>query len=150
THLRGRAGMVAAVLGLDRKEEVVLFETAARALERTGLADVAAVPAGALSLGQLRLVEIARALALDPLVLLLDEPAAGLRVGEKKALARLLRELRQEGITVLLVEHDMELVFSISDRITVLHLGKVLAEGEPAAIRSNPVVVSAYLGSTAQ
>ncbi|MEW6644796.1 MAG: branched-chain amino acid ABC transporter ATP-binding protein/permease [Pseudomonadota bacterium] len=145
-HLRGRAGMVAAVLGLDRKEEVVLFETASRALERIGLADVAAVPAGALSLGQLRLVEIARALALDPLVLLLDEPAAGLRVGEKKALARLLRELRQEGISVLLVEHDMDFVMSLADHLVVLDFGTRIAEGDAGAISGNPRVIEAYLG----
>lgn len=145
-HLRGRASMVRAILGRDRKEEIVLFETASRQLERTGLAEVALAPVGTLSLGQLRLLEIARALALDPLVLLLDEPAAGLRVGEKKALARLLRELRQEGISVLLVEHDMDFVMSLADHLVVLDFGTRIAEGDAPSVRDNPRVVEAYLG----
>lgn len=145
-HLRGRASMIAAVLGLDRKEEVVLFETAHRQLVRTSLADVAQEPAEALSLGQLRLIEIARALALDPLLLLLDEPAAGLRVGEKRALAKLLRDLRQEGVSVLLVEHDMDFVMSLADHLVVLDFGTRIAEGDAPSVRDNPRVVEAYLG----
>jgi branched-chain amino acid transport system ATP-binding protein/branched-chain amino acid transport system permease protein len=145
-HLRGRASMLTAVLGLDRKEEIVLFETASRQLDRTGLASVALAPAGTLSLGQLRLLEIARALALDPLLLLLDEPAAGLRVGEKKALARLLRELRQEGLSVLLVEHDMDFVMSLADHLVVLDFGTRIAEGDAPSVRDNPRVIEAYLG----
>jgi len=145
-HLRGRAGMLKAVLGLDRKEEIVLFETASRQLDRTGLAAAALAPAGTLSLGQLRLLEIARALALDPLLLLLDEPAAGLRVGEKKALAKLLRDLRQEGVSVLLVEHDMDFVMSLADHLVVLDFGARIAEGNATSVRDNPRVVEAYLG----
>ncbi len=145
-HLRGRASMLGAIVGLDRKEEIVLFETASRQLDRVGLGAIARAPVGTLSLGQLRLLEIARALALDPLVLLLDEPAAGLRVGEKKALARLLRELRQEGISVLLVEHDMDFVMSLADHLVVLDFGTRIAEGDAPSVRDNPRVVEAYLG----
>ena len=145
-HLRGRAAMPTAVLALDRTEEIVLFETAHRQLARTGLSDVALQPAHTLSLGQLRLLEVARALALDPLLLLLDEPAAGLRVGEKKALARLLRELRQEGISILLVEHDMDFVLSLADHLVVLDFGTRIAEGDAQAVRDNPRVIDAYLG----
>src|SRR5690606_31335996 len=116
-HLRGRAGIARAMTGLDRREEMVLFDIARRQIERVGLTEVALQPAGSLALGQLRLVEVARALALDPILLLLDEPAAGLRVGEKKALAKLLRELRAEGISILLVEHDMDFVMNLADHL---------------------------------
>jgi ABC-type branched-subunit amino acid transport system ATPase component len=145
-HLRGSAGLVRAILDLDRAEEALLFANAERQLERVGLADVAFKPAGTLALGQLRLVEVARALCLNPVLLLLDEPAAGLRVGEKKALARLLREVRSQGIGVLLVEHDMDFVMSLADRIVVLDFGTRIAEGIPSAIRNDPVVLEAYLG----
>ena len=145
-HLRGSAGLVRAILDLDRAEEALLFANAQRQLERVGLADVAFKPAGTLALGQLRLVEVARALCLNPVLLLLDEPAAGLRVGEKKALARLLREVRSQGISVLLVEHDMDFVMSLADRLVVLDFGTRIAEGIPSVIRKDPVVLEAYLG----
>jgi branched-chain amino acid transport system permease protein len=145
-HLRGSAGLVRAILDLDRAEEALLFAAAQRQLDRVGLADVTFKPAGTLALGQLRLVEVARALCLNPVLLLLDEPAAGLRVGEKKALARLLREVRAEGISVLLVEHDMDFVMSLADRLVVLDFGTRIAEGIPAVIRKDPVVLEAYLG----
>jgi branched-chain amino acid transport system permease protein len=148
-HLRGRAGFVAALLRLDRGEEARLFAEAARQLERVGLRAVANQPADSLALGQQRIVEIARARCLDPVLLLLDEPAAGLRHAEKVELATLLRELRDDGHTVLLVEHDMEFVMNLADRIVVMQFGTKLAEGEPDAIRADPDVIESYLGAVA-
>ena len=102
--------------------------------------------AGSLPLGKQRIVEIARALAADPLLLLLDEPAAGLRYREKRELAELLRALKAQGITILLVEHDMDFVMGLTDRLVVMDFGEKLAEGEPAEIQRNPLVLEAYLG----
>ncbi|MFC7551395.1 ATP-binding cassette domain-containing protein [Pseudoroseomonas wenyumeiae] len=101
------------------------------------------------SLGQQRLVEIARALCLDPVLLLLDEPAAGLRHLEKAALAKLLDRLRAEGMTILLVEHDMDFVMNLTDRLVVMNFGAELAQGRPKEIQGNPAVIDAYLGSAA-
>ena len=100
-------------------------------------------------MGQQRVVEIARALCLDPVLLLLDEPAAGLRHAEKAELAGLLRTLRGQGVTVLLVEHDMDFVMNLTDRLVVMNFGAKLAEGPAAAIGRDPVVIEAYLGSVA-
>jgi branched-chain amino acid transport system permease protein len=148
-HLRGRAGAIASMLRLDRADEAGLLAEAARQIARVGLGDQMHQPAGSLSLGQQRIVEIARALCVDPMLLLLDEPAAGLRHMEKQKLAALLRQLRGEGMSVLLVEHDMGFVMDIADRIVVLEFGTRIAEGTPAQIRSNPDVIKAYLGGAA-
>ncbi|MEZ5649417.1 MAG: branched-chain amino acid ABC transporter ATP-binding protein/permease [Burkholderiaceae bacterium] len=144
--LRAGRGVAATCLGLDGAEERSLRAEAARQLERAGLAGSAHEPAGSLALGQQRVVEIARALCAEPVLLLLDEPAAGLRFQEKQVLAGLLRELRDQGMSILLVEHDMDFVMSLTDRLVVLHFGKKLAEGTPAEIQRNPDVLEAYLG----
>src|SRR5262249_49374933 len=133
---RTRAGFAAGALKLDRAEEAAVRREALRELHRVGLADKAAEPAGNLPLGQQRLVEVARALAAAPAVLMLDEPAAGLRAMEKESLAQLLRSLRADGMTVLLVEHDMAFVMSLADRVVVLDFGRKLAEGVPADIQA--------------
>jgi len=146
-HLRGRASSLAALLRLDRAEEARLFAEAARQLARVGLLEHADRPADSLALGQQRVVEIARALCLDPVALLLDEPAAGLRHAEKLALAELLRRLRDEGHSVLLVEHDMDFVMGLADRLVVMDFGTKLAEGRPAEVRANPAVIESYLGA---
>ena len=145
-HQRGHRGWVASMLRLDRAEEAAVLAEAMRQIERCGLADVAHTPAASLPLGQQRIVEIARALAGQPAVLLLDEPAAGLRHLEKQSLATLLTQLRGEGLAILVVEHDMEFVMNLADRITVLEFGTVIAHGTPAEVQANPRVIAAYLG----
>ena len=149
THLRGRAGALASMFRLDRNDEAALLAEAARQIDRVGLTEQIDQPAGSLSLGQQRIVEIARALCADPMLLLLDEPAAGLRHMEKQRLAALLRQLRDGGMSVLLVEHDMGFVMDLADRVVVLDFGTKIAEGTPAAIKSNPDVIKAYLGAAA-
>jgi branched-chain amino acid transport system permease protein len=148
-HLRGHAGPLASMFRLDRSDEAKLFAEAARQIERVGLGDQIDQLAGSLSLGQQRIVEIARALCVDPMLLLLDEPAAGLRHMEKQRLASLLRTLREGGMSVLLVEHDMGFVMDLADRIVVLDFGTKIAEGTPQAIKTNPEVIKAYLGAVA-
>jgi branched-chain amino acid transport system permease protein len=148
-HLRGRAGALSSMFRLDRGDEAALLAESARQIERVGLTGQIDQPAGSLSLGQQRIVEIARALCADPMLLLLDEPAAGLRHLEKQRLAALLRQLRDGGMSVLLVEHDMGFVMDLADRVVVLDFGTKIAEGTPAAIKSNPDVIKAYLGAAA-
>jgi branched-chain amino acid transport system permease protein len=144
--LRGRAGLLAGAIGAARDEEARCLREAQSQLDRVGLGALAEAPAGSLALGQQRILEIARALAADPALLMLDEPAAGLRLQEKHALAALLRSLRGQGVTVLVVEHDMDFVMNLVDRIVVLQFGQKIAEGPPDAIRRDPRVVEAYLG----
>lgn len=148
-HLRGSAGVFRSFFRLERKEEEALLAEAAHQLDRVGLSAYRDRPAGDLALGQIRILEIARALCLDPTVLLLDEPAAGLRHGEKQELANLLKKLRAEGVSVLLVEHDMGFVMGLVDHLVVLDFGTLIAEGKPAEVRQHPAVIAAYLGGVA-
>jgi branched-chain amino acid transport system permease protein len=149
-HLRGdfspQGGFLASILRLNKKEEAKLLYEAALQLERVGLTDYLYAEAGSLALGQQRIVEIARALCCDPALLLLDEPAAGLRYQEKQALALLLKQLKNDGMSVLIVEHDMDFVMGLTDKLVVMEFGAKIAEGTPEAIQANPVVLEAYLG----
>lgn len=149
-HSRARHGFFEAALRLPRcrRENREIRARADALLDEVGLLDLADVPAESLPLGQQRSMQLARALAAEPALLLLDEPASGLRAAERRQFAQLIRRLRTRGLTLLLVEHDVALVTSLSDRITVLDLGRVIAEGAPAEIRENPRVISAYFGSS--
>lgn len=147
-HTKGRSGILASSLRLPWQvsEERKLRARALHWLEFTGITDLAATEAGGLPFGKGRLLEIARAMALEPTVILMDEPAAGLNSRETLELAHLIQKIRESGVTVALVEHDMELVMDICDAIVVLNLGRKLAEGTPREIQENPEVISAYLG----
>jgi len=146
---RGRCGVLRGGLGLDGAEERRIFAEARRQLERIGLGDRARELAGSLALGTQRILEIARALASDPVLLVLDEPAAGLRRKEKLALGEMLRRLRGEGVTILIVEHDMDFVMRLVDRLVVMNFGTKLFEGSAQAVRADEKVQAAYLGGGA-
>ena len=147
-HTKSSSGVLSCALKMPWSiaEERRIRAEAMKWLEFTAIADLADVTAGNLPFGKGRLLEIARALAVGPAIILMDEPAAGLNSRETLALARLIQAIREMGITVVLVEHDMELVMDICDRIVVLNLGKKLAEGTPREIQENPEVIAAYLG----
>jgi branched-chain amino acid transport system permease protein len=144
---RGTSGALRAMLRLDRDEERRCFAEAERQLVRIGMGSQVHELAGNLPLGSQRLMEIARALSTDPVLLLLDEPAAGLRHQEKQALAAVLRQLKGEGVSILLVEHDMDFVMGLTDRIVVMEFGTKLIEGTPAEVQASPAVRAAYLGT---
>jgi branched-chain amino acid transport system ATP-binding protein len=150
-HPRSRAGFVAGMLQLPWtwSEEREIRERARAALAFVGAEDLAAAEATSLSYGQQRAVELARALAAEPELLLLDEPAAGLNMRETAELARLIGRIRERGITVLIVEHDMGLVMSVSDEVAVLSYGQKIADAAPRAVQRDPEVIRVYLGDDA-
>ena len=150
-HLRGTAGFFAVLAGRRRlaDEERALASDAGAVIDFVGLAHRRRAIAGALPYGEQRLVELAVALAAQPRLLLLDEPGAGMTGSEKAVVSGLIRRVREQGLTVLLVEHDMRMVMGISDTVIVLNGGKVIAEGAPAVIQAHPEVIRAYLGGSA-
>lgn len=145
-HLRGNTSVIAAALRLDRRKEAALLSEAAIQIDRLGLTGVRDEKAGSLALGQQRIIEVARALMVDPAIVLLDEPAAGLRFSEKQALAAAMDEMRKRGVAVLVVEHDLDFVSQVADRAIVFDFGAKIAEGPIGAVLNDPRVVEAYLG----
>ena len=150
-HRRHHIGLVPSLLGSPtaRASERALRAKAAEIVEWAGLTSRAHALAGSLSYGEQRLVGVAIALAADPTMLLLDEPVSGMNASETHNFVQLVKSIRDRCVTVLLVEHDMPMVMAVSDRIVVLNYGRIIAEGPPAAIRSNPAVIEAYLGKSA-
>ncbi len=147
-NMRGDAGFIRSGFGLNKEQEKRIFDEAYRQLQRIGLEGKEYYPAGKLPLGLQRILEIARALASDPVLLILDEPAAGLRKHEKEVLATLLRKLKEEGMTILIVEHDMDFVMKLVDRLVVMNFGAKLIEGLPQEVRADKKVQDAYLGGS--
>jgi ABC-type branched-subunit amino acid transport system ATPase component len=147
-HTRSTSGIFSCAFKLPGhlKEERIIRERAMHWLDFTGITELSRAEASSLPFGKGRLLEIARAMALEPQIILMDEPAAGLNSRETVELAALIRKIRETGVTVVLVEHDMELVMDVCDSILVLNLGRKLAEGPPQAIQENPAVIAAYLG----
>jgi branched-chain amino acid transport system permease protein len=145
-HRSLRTGFLGAMFGLGRREDARAASEAAGYLERVGMLDRAMDRAGALPFGAQRLLELSRALATQPALLLLDEPASGLSTTERRELVSLIRQIRESGVTVLLVEHDVSLVMGLADRVLVLNYGEQIAEGTPALVRADPRVIGAYLG----
>ena len=147
-HTRSHSGILACAFKFpdQLREERAIREKAIQWLDFVGIAELARVEAANLPFGKGRLLEIARAMAIEPNIILMDEPAAGLNSRETVDLALLIRKVRESGITVALVEHDMELVMDVCDHIMVLNLGRKLAEGSPREIQENPQVIAAYLG----
>jgi branched-chain amino acid transport system ATP-binding protein len=147
-HRQGRTGLIADILGLPRARasQRRLRQRAGELVEWIGLAHRADDLAGSLSYGEQRLVGVALALAAEPSMLLLDEPVSGMNASETHSFVQLIRNVRDRGITILLVEHDMPMVMSVSDRIVVLNYGRIIAEGTPEVIRRDPAVIEAYLG----
>ncbi|MEZ5635721.1 MAG: branched-chain amino acid ABC transporter ATP-binding protein/permease [Burkholderiaceae bacterium] len=146
-YTRGSRGVVASMLRTNAAEERRLMKEAQRQLERIGMGAFLHEQAGNLAMGPQRLMEIARALCCDPALLLLDEPAAGLRHKEKQDLIQVLRQLQGEGMSILLVEHDMDLVMDVCDQLVVMEFGTLLTRGTPAEVQANPAVRAAYLGT---
>jgi len=148
-HTKSASGIISCAFKLPGqvKEEKAVKKRAMHWLEFTGMADLAEVTAANLPFGKGRILEISRALAVEPRVILMDEPAAGLNSRETMQLAALIKKIRESGITIVLVEHDMDLVMAICDYIIVLNLGKKLAEGTPREIQENQAVIEAYLGA---
>jgi branched-chain amino acid transport system ATP-binding protein len=150
-HCRSSAGVIGAIFRLPstKREERAIRDKSLRLLAYVGLSDYADIEARNLSYGHQRRLEIARALATEPKLLALDEPAAGMNATEKLQLRELLLRIRADGKTILLIEHDVSLVMGICDSLTVLDYGKVIAWGKPADVRTHPEVIKAYLGQGA-
>lgn len=146
-YTRGSSGVISSMLRTNKAEEQRLMKEAQRQLERIGMGAYMHEQAGNLAMGPQRLMEIARALCCDPALLLLDEPAAGLRHKEKQGLVAVLRQLQSEGMSILLVEHDMDLVMDVCDQLVVMEFGTLLTRGTPAEVQANPAVRAAYLGT---